>query len=140
MQNQNDVEKVEKVPNRLDPGALPLCGPQDGDTPLQLAALHGHKEVAALLLDRRANLEAIDKVSSLAGMWMQLHGPLSLLACGMYSCPSPCLGTACTCESTRESCTFVNAWGSVMLVVMHHQHHPGMQHMLCCQEAYGEAM
>ncbi len=46
-----------------------LHGPQVGNTPLHQAARYGHKEVAALLLDRGANLEAVNKVSSLGGMW-----------------------------------------------------------------------
>ena len=48
----------------LSPVHLPLCNLQDGNTPLHRAALNGHKEVAALLLDKGANLEALDKVSN----------------------------------------------------------------------------
>ncbi len=59
----------------LSPVYLPLCTPQEGNTPLHRAAIHGRKEVAALLLHKGADLEAVDLVSSLGGMWVQLHSP-----------------------------------------------------------------
>jgi ankyrin repeat protein len=43
-------------------GSAPLCA-QGGATPLLRAVLGGHKEVAALLLERGANVEATNMVS-----------------------------------------------------------------------------
>ncbi len=48
------------------------CDPQNFNTPLHQASGHGHRDVAAILLDRGANVEAMNKVSIPAGMWVQL--------------------------------------------------------------------
>ena len=39
---------------------------QDGQTPLLWAAMYGHVEIAQLLMEKGANIEARDKVSFLA--------------------------------------------------------------------------
>ena len=42
---------------------VPLCLHQDGDTPLLVAAKHGHLSVVEYLLERGADIEAKDNVS-----------------------------------------------------------------------------
>ena len=64
---------------------LRLCVPQDDNTPLHIAAHDGHTEMAALLLDWGANMEAVNKVGSPGGILVQLHvALLSLAAAATY--------------------------------------------------------
>ena len=42
---------------------------QDGQTPLHAAAIKGHVEIAQLLMEKGANVEATDKVQFVANVY-----------------------------------------------------------------------
>ena len=48
---------------------------QDGQTPLLEAARLGHVEIAQMLMEKGANIEATDKVQLVANVyWLTIHG------------------------------------------------------------------
>ena len=48
---------------------------QDGETPLLKAASNGHVEIAQMLMEKGANIEAMDKVQLVANVyWSTIHG------------------------------------------------------------------
>ena len=48
---------------------------QDGRTPLLVASRYGHVEIAQMLMEKGANIEATDKVQLVANVhWLTIHG------------------------------------------------------------------
>ena len=48
---------------------------QDGWTPLLKAASNGHVEIAQMLMEKGANIEATDEVQLVANVyWLTIHG------------------------------------------------------------------
>ena len=54
---------------------MSLVHAQRGSTPLLLAAWNGHVEIAQMLMEKGANIEAMDEVQLVANVyWLTIHG------------------------------------------------------------------
>ena len=59
---------------------------QDGGTPLICAASNGHVEIAQLLVEKGANIEATEKVQFVAFVhWLTIHGWLQCEVMNIHS-------------------------------------------------------
>ena len=62
-----------------------LVHAQDGWTLLLVAAKNGHVEITQVLLEKGGNIEATDKVQSVANIyWLTMHGLLQCEVVNIY--------------------------------------------------------